>query len=90
MRIEHTLVDRVLELAVRIQQISAPTFAETRRAGYVHDRFLEEGLADVSMDSLRKESPVPELAIILWALPGYLVCYGLCARRGLPWIMISG
>lgn len=52
MRIEHTLVDRVLELAVRIQQIPAPTFAETRRAGYVHDRFLEEGLADVSMDSL--------------------------------------
>lgn len=52
MRIEHTLVERVLDLAITIQQIPAPTFAEGRRAQFVHDEFLEEGLADVSIDSL--------------------------------------
>src|SRR5512139_2236253 len=44
------LVNRVIELAVRIQQISAPTFEEKTRASYVFDLFVNEGLVDVSMD----------------------------------------
>ncbi len=44
------LVNRVIELAVQIQQIPAPTFEEKRRAEFVCDLFMEEGLVDVSMD----------------------------------------
>lgn len=46
------LPERVLQEAIAIQQIQAPTHAETARARYVFQRFLEEGLADVRMDSL--------------------------------------
>jgi len=45
------LVNRVIELAVQIQQIPAPTFEEKRRAEFVCDLFLEEGLVDVSLDA---------------------------------------
>ena len=44
------LAKRVLEMAIAIQQIPAPTFGEARRAAFVLERFLEEGLSDVSMD----------------------------------------
>ena len=47
---EASLVDRVLDLALAIQQIPAPTFQEEKRAVFVRDRFLAEGLADVSID----------------------------------------
>jgi acetylornithine deacetylase/succinyl-diaminopimelate desuccinylase-like protein len=46
------LVARVLDLAVAIQQIPAPPFAETQRAAFLRERFLVEGLQDVSMDDL--------------------------------------
>lgn len=52
MRIEHTLVERVLDLAVSIQQIPAPTFEEIKRAQFVHEKFLQGGLTDVSIDTL--------------------------------------
>jgi acetylornithine deacetylase/succinyl-diaminopimelate desuccinylase-like protein len=45
-------VDRVLDLAITLQQIPAPTFKEARRAAYVHEQFLQEGLHDVATDSL--------------------------------------
>ncbi len=45
-------IDRVIELAVQIQQIPAPTFDEMKRAEFVRDRFVENGLHDVSMDEL--------------------------------------
>lgn len=45
-------VNRVLDLAVRIQQIPAPTFGEGRRAEFVRGLFAGEGLLDVSMDPL--------------------------------------
>ena len=45
-------VDHLLALAVQIQQIAAPTFEEKPRAEFVHDRFIKEGLKDVSMDSV--------------------------------------
>ena len=44
------LVNRVIELAVRIQQIPAPTFDEQKRAEFVRALFAEEGLADTTMD----------------------------------------
>lgn len=44
------LANRVIELAVQIQQIPAPTFEEKRRAEFVCALMAEEGLADVSMD----------------------------------------
>ena len=46
------LINRVIELAVQIQQIAAPTFDERKRAEFVRDLFVEEGLQDVSMDGL--------------------------------------
>lgn len=45
------LTDQVLDLAVSIQQIPAPTFSESRRAEYVYQRFHAEGLSGVTMDS---------------------------------------
>jgi acetylornithine deacetylase/succinyl-diaminopimelate desuccinylase-like protein len=47
-----TLSQKVLELAIQIQQIAAPTFAEGPRGEFVRDLFVREKLDDVSMDSL--------------------------------------
>jgi len=47
-----TLSKKVLNLAIQIQQIPAPTFAEGQRAEFVRDLFIQEKLMDVSMDSL--------------------------------------
>ncbi len=44
------LVERVLEMAIAIQQIPAPTFGEAQRATFILERFQAEGLSDVSMD----------------------------------------
>jgi len=44
------LTDRLLALAVRIQQIPAPTFKERKRARLMKALFSDEGLLDVSMD----------------------------------------
>jgi tripeptide aminopeptidase len=44
------LVDRLLTLTVRIQQIPAPTFKERKRAQLVRSLFSDEGLLDISMD----------------------------------------
>ncbi len=38
------LTDRILDLAIQIQQIPAPTFGEQERAAFVRERFLAEGL----------------------------------------------
>lgn len=43
---------RVLERAVAIQQIPAPTFHESQRAAYIQSCFEQEGLLDVQQDSL--------------------------------------
>lgn len=44
------LARRVVELAIQIQQIPAPTFHEQTRAEFVRDRFASEGLEDVCID----------------------------------------
>ena len=41
----------LLDLAIAIQQIPAPTFHEAERAGFVRARFAEAGLQDVGIDS---------------------------------------
>lgn len=43
---------RTLDLAVKIQQIPAPTFAETERAEFMYARFVEQGLSDVEQDKM--------------------------------------
>ncbi|MEW6093827.1 MAG: M20/M25/M40 family metallo-hydrolase [Chloroflexota bacterium] len=43
-------IARLLDLAVRIQQIPAPTFHEAERAEFVRGLFLAEGLSDVKTD----------------------------------------
>ena len=45
------LAGRVLDQAIAIQQIAAPTFGESRRASYVRDQFLAAGLVSVEMDA---------------------------------------
>jgi acetylornithine deacetylase/succinyl-diaminopimelate desuccinylase-like protein len=44
------LSDRLLNLAIAIQQIPAPTFHEAERAEFVRLSFVDEGLADVEVD----------------------------------------
>ncbi len=46
------LITRLLDLACEVQQIPSPTFAEGAVAAFVRDRFVAEGLADVSVDDL--------------------------------------
>ena len=49
---DQTLSDRVIEIACAIQQIPAPTFVETERAAFVQQRLADEGLSQVSRDTL--------------------------------------
>jgi len=46
------LLAKILQRAVDIQQIPAPTFGEHTRAEYVLDAFISEGLAHVSIDPI--------------------------------------
>ena len=52
MRLCRQRVGLALDLAISIQQIPAPTFAEAERAKYVENRFRELGLIDVSQDAM--------------------------------------
>jgi acetylornithine deacetylase/succinyl-diaminopimelate desuccinylase-like protein len=45
-----SIIDRVLELVVKIQQIPAPTFVEYQRAEFIQRHFLEVGIKDVFID----------------------------------------
>ena len=45
-------LQRILELAVQIQQIPSPTFHESRRAEFVRGLFEREGLQEVAMDEV--------------------------------------
>jgi tripeptide aminopeptidase len=44
-------IQRILDLAVAIQQIPAPTFHEAKRADFVRARFTEAGLQGVEIDA---------------------------------------
>jgi tripeptide aminopeptidase len=52
LNVDPELIDRVLALAVRIQQIPAPTFGEGTRAKFVRDQFIDAGAHSVNMDDL--------------------------------------
>ncbi|MBI1854691.1 MAG: M20/M25/M40 family metallo-hydrolase [Chloroflexi bacterium] len=45
-------INRLLDLAIQIQQVPAPTFHEGQRAEFVRGLFIKENLQDVSMDAL--------------------------------------
>jgi tripeptide aminopeptidase len=45
-------IQRIIELAIQIQQIPAPTFDESKRAEFVREVFSSEGLSDVSIDEV--------------------------------------
>ena len=44
------IAERVIDLAIQIQQIPAPTFAEGKRAEFVRGLFTKEGLEEVEID----------------------------------------
>ena len=44
------IIDRIVDLAIQIQQVPAPTFYETERGEFVRKLFVNEGLQDVSID----------------------------------------
>ena len=44
------IAQRVIDIAIQIQQIPAPTFDESKRAEFVRGLFVEEGLQDVTVD----------------------------------------
>jgi acetylornithine deacetylase/succinyl-diaminopimelate desuccinylase-like protein len=46
-----TNIDRIINLAIEIQQVAAPTFAEGPRGEFVRGLFEKENLKDISMDS---------------------------------------
>jgi len=43
-------IQQIIELAIQIQQIPAPTFNESKRAEFVRGLFVREGLSDVTID----------------------------------------
>lgn len=43
-------IERLIDQAIRIQQIAAPTFAESQRAAYLLEAFGDRGLVDVECD----------------------------------------
>lgn len=45
------MIDRLLDLTLQIQQIPAPTFAEARRAAFVRELFVRDGIEEVEIDS---------------------------------------
>jgi acetylornithine deacetylase/succinyl-diaminopimelate desuccinylase-like protein len=46
------MINQVLELAIEIQQIPAPTFEEQKRAEFIRDRFIQGNLKDVQIDEI--------------------------------------
>ena len=46
------IINRLLDLAIQIQQIPAPTLHEEKRTEFVRDLFIKEGLQDISVDAV--------------------------------------
>ncbi len=70
MNIPPSLIERVIEFAIAVQQIPAPTFSEARRAAFVRQGFAAHGLVDVSTDEtgnlyarLKGDGSGPPLAV---------------------------
>jgi acetylornithine deacetylase/succinyl-diaminopimelate desuccinylase-like protein len=50
--VKNDLLECIFDLAISIQQIPAPTFAEGQRTAFLRDRFEAEGLAQVACDDM--------------------------------------
>jgi len=50
--VQNDLLERILDLAVAIQQIPAPTFAEGQRAAFLREQFEAAGLSQVGCDKV--------------------------------------
>lgn len=50
--IDPSVLSQVIDLAIEIQQIPAPTFFEGRRSAFMHSLFARVGLGDIEVDSL--------------------------------------
>ena len=48
----HQMSEQVVELAIAVQQIPAPTFAEATRAAFIQQQLTALGLQDVAQDEL--------------------------------------
>jgi len=48
----HLTTQRILEDAITVQQIPAPTFAEADRATFIRERFERHGLQDIHIDDV--------------------------------------
>jgi tripeptide aminopeptidase len=46
------IIERVIDLAVQIQQVPAPTFFERERGEFIHSYFLQEKLSDIEIDEI--------------------------------------
>src|SRR5688500_8492122 len=46
------MINRILDLAIQIQQIPSPTFNEALRAKFISDMFAREALSDLQTDSV--------------------------------------
>lgn len=46
------LANRMLERAIKIQQIPAPSFFESERAEFIRDQFIKESLEDIAIDDI--------------------------------------
>jgi acetylornithine deacetylase/succinyl-diaminopimelate desuccinylase-like protein len=75
------LVNQVLELAIEIQQIPAPTFNESKRAAFIYERFIQENLKDVEID---------EIGNVLGRLPGSGSALPIIASAHLDTVFPSG
>ena len=49
---ENQFIERVIDLAVQIQQIPAPTFYEHERAEFIQSYFIQEELSDIETDGI--------------------------------------
>lgn len=45
-------IERVIDLAIQVQQIPAPTFEEGQRAEFIRSCFIQENLADIEIDAI--------------------------------------
>jgi tripeptide aminopeptidase len=50
MEMDPNLIKKILDLAVHIQQIASPTSGEKQRAGFIYDRFRNQGAKDIRID----------------------------------------
>lgn len=65
-------VDTIIDRAIAVQQIAAPTFAEGRRAGYIEEQFARIGLEDVQRDEMdnvygRVRGSIPGTPVVISA-----------------------